>query len=223
MTRGMTRNLKASITVVIVVVGVLGVLLFVGRPSSPPAAAPQPAAAVAADLLVRSDSHRLTTAGGRVTFVEFLDFECEACGAAYPAIERLRSEYGERVTFVVRYFPLPGHANSETAAVAVEAAAGQGAFEKMYQRMFQAQSVWGEQRVSQAPLFRQFAGELGLDLVAYDRAVADPATLERVRADKRDGLQAGVGSTPTFFLDGQRLQPRSFDELRASIERALAR
>lgn len=219
----MTRNLKASITVVIVVVGVLGVLLFVGRPSAPPPAAPQPAAAVAADLLVRSDSHRLTAAAGRVTFVEFLDFECEACGAAFPAVERLRAEYGERVTFVVRYFPLPGHANSETAAVAVEAAAGQGAFEKMYQRMFQTQSVWGEQRVSQAPLFRQFAGELGLDLVAYDRAVADPATLERVRADKRDGLQAGVGSTPTFFLDGQRLQPRSFDELRASIDRALAR
>src|SRR3546814_20271171 len=59
------------------------------------------------DRLVRPDSQRLSEASdGKVTFVEFLDFECEACGAAYPAIEELRDQYGAEITFVVRHFPL---------------------------------------------------------------------------------------------------------------------
>ena len=225
----MTKNLKATITVVLVAVGVLALLLLVNRPSGPePAAqgssAAQTVAPVApADMLVRENSHRLSTAAdGRVTFVEFLDFECEACGAAYPAVEQLRSEYGDRVTFVARYFPLPGHFNAQNAAVAVEAAAQQGRFEAMYQRMFETQTTWGEQRVSHAPLFRQFAADLGLDMAAYDRAVANPATLQRVHADQQDGHAAGVQGTPTFFLDGRKLEPRSIDDLRTALDQALA-
>ncbi len=86
--------------------------------------------------------------------VEFLDFECEVCGAVYPVMEELREEYDGEVTFAVRYFPLPGHFNSGNAAVAVEAAAQQGAFEAMYQRMFETQSEWGEGRESEADRFR---------------------------------------------------------------------
>lgn len=50
-----------------------------------------------------------------MTFVEFLDFECESCRAAYPANEQLRKDYEGRVTFVVRYFPIPSHFNAERA------------------------------------------------------------------------------------------------------------
>ncbi|MHA6631453.1 DsbA family protein [Pseudonocardia sichuanensis] len=222
----MSTNLKATITAVLVAAATLTLLLFLNRPDAPEAsdrAVPVDAAAVPAELLVRDDSHRLSTApDGRVTFVEFLDFECEACRAAYPAVEQLRSEYAGRVTFVARYFPIAGHFNADNAAVAVEAAAQQGQFEQMYQRMFETQTSWGEQQVSHAPLFRQFAADLGLDMDAYDRAVADPATLERVRSDQRDGQAAGVQGTPTFFLNGERLQPRSVDDLRAALDTALA-
>lgn len=222
----MTKNLKATLTVVVVAVGVLALLLILNRPSTPePAAQESPAGSpVPAELLVRENSHRLSTApDGRVTFVEFLDFECEACGAAYPAVEQLRTEYAGRVTFVARYFPISSHFNAENAAVAVEAAAQQDRFEPMYQRMFETQSTWGEQQVSQAPLFRQFAAELGLDMAAYDGSVADPATLERVRADQRDGQAAGVQGTPTFFLNGELVEPRSLDDLRTALDSALAR
>jgi len=219
----MTKNLKATLTVVIVAAGVLALLLVVNRPSTPEPAAQQTAQpGVPAELLVRDDSHRLSTApDGRVTLVEFLDFECEACGAAYPAVEQLRAEYGGRVTFVARYFPIPSHFNAENAAVAVEAAAQQRRFEEMYRRMFETQGSWGEQRVSHAATFRGFAAELGVDMAAYDRAVADPATLERVRTDQRDGHAAGVQGTPTFFLDGEQLAPRSIDDLRTALDRAL--
>jgi protein-disulfide isomerase len=219
----MTKNLKATITVVLVAAGVLALMLFLSRPGLPEPVAQEAAAGIPAEILVRENSHRLSTAADdRVTFVEFLDFECEACGAVYPAIEQLRSEYAGRVTFVARYFPLSGHFNAQNAAVAVEAAAAQGRFEAMYQRMFETQSGWGGQQVSQAVLFRQFAAELGLDMAAYDRAVADPAALERVRADQRDGQAAGVQGTPTFFLNGERLEPRSVGDLRAALDSALA-
>ena len=77
--------------------------------------------------LVRDNSRRLNTVpNSDVTVVEFLDFECEGCRAAFPMVEKLRSEYGDRVNFVVRYFPIPSHFNAERAARAVEAA-GAGA------------------------------------------------------------------------------------------------
>ena len=126
------------------------------------------------------------------------------------------------MTFVLRYFPIPSHANAENAALAVEAAARQGKFEAMYQRMYETQSAWGEQRESKAHVFRGLAQDLGLDMAAYDQTVADPATLERIRADRNDGLTLGVQGTPTFFVNGTRLQPRSIDDLRAALDGALA-
>lgn len=173
--------------------------------------------------VVREDSHRLSTAAdGQVTLVEFLDFECEGCKAAYPFVEQLRDEYEGRVTFVARYFPMPGHANGENAAVAVEAAAQQDQFEEMYHRMYDTQSEWGERQESQADVFRGFAEDLGLDMADYDAAVADPATLERVLQDREDGLALGVEGTPTFFLNDEKVEAQTTDEFIELIDAALA-
>ena len=113
--------------------------------------------AVAADgstPVVRENSHRLNSVpDSDVTLVEFLDFECEGCRAAYPIVEQLRAEYGTRVNFVARYFPMPGHVNGERAARAVEAAAQQGRFEQMYTRMFETQGQWGEQQTPADDVF----------------------------------------------------------------------
>lgn len=162
------------------------------------------AAPVTPGEVVREDSHRLSsTPNAKVTVVEFLDFECEACGAFYPHVEQLRQDYDGQVNFVVRYFPLAGHKNSGTAALAVEAAAQQGKFEQMYSKMFETQHEWGEKQDSQAPLFRTYAEQLGLDLAAYDKALADPATTARIEKDRADGLALRVTATPTFFVNGE--------------------
>lgn len=172
--------------------------------------------------VVRENSHRLSTASDdRVTLVEFLDFECEACRAAYPFVEQLREDYEGRVTFVARYFPLPGHTNSQNAAVAVEAAAQQDRFEDMYDRMYETQAEWGESQDSKAALFRTFADDMGLDMAEFDAAVADPATLERVLQDRDDGVALDVQGTPTFFLNGEKIEPESTDEFIELIDAAL--
>ena len=198
---------------------VVGVAVVVTKPSTEPGGAQ---AAGASSSVVRQDSHVLDEAGeGAPVLVEFLDFECEACLAAYPLVEQVRKEYAGELTFVVRYFPIDGHANSMNAAVAVEAAAQQGRFEDMYERMYQTQPEWGKQQESKAPLFRQFAQELGLDIEAYDAAVADPATQQRVEQDRQDGMALGVQGTPTFFLDGEPMQLTSAEDFRAQIDAAV--
>jgi len=211
-----SANLKISaalVAVFVVGLAIFGVVRTQGDDD--------PAAATAS--VVREDSHRLSTAeDGRVTLVEFLDFECEGCLAAYPFVEELRQVYDGQITFVARYFPMPGHANAENAAVAVEAAAQQGRFEDMYDRMYETQPEWGEKQESQAAVFRGFAEEMGLDMAAYDAAVEAPETLARVLRDREDGIALGVEGTPTFFLNGEKLTVETTDEFIAELDAALA-
>ena len=217
----MRRNVSLSLLLIAVFVAVVAVAVGVTRPPSGTGVADS-ARTSSAVPVVREDSHVLSDAGeGAPVLVEFLDFECEACLAAYPLVEQIREEYAGELTFVVRYFPIPSHANAMNAAVAVEAAAQQGRFEDMYTRMYQTQSEWGEQQDSKAPLFRQFAQDLGLDMAAYDAAVADPATQQRVEQDRQDGMALGVQGTPTFFLDGELLQPASTEDFRAQVDAAV--
>src|SRR5690606_3415411 len=116
-------------------------------------------------VVLREDDRRLQTAeDGTVTLVEFLDLECEACGALFPIVEQVREKYADKVTFAVRYFPT--HANSEAAAAAAEAAGEQGKFEEMYTTMFENQQEWAEQQTSQDDVIRGYAEELGLDMAA---------------------------------------------------------
>ena len=226
---GSTRALVLSATLIVLVVAVIVSLVYASRDEAPAgtAASGEPGAALGAPvpgaLLVRADSHRLgVPAGDRVRFVEFLDFECEACRAAFPTVERLRAEYAGRVDFVARYFPLPGHANAEPAAAAVEAAARQGRFEPMYRTMYETQALWGDQRVPHAATFRGFAERLGLDMAAYDRDVADPRVLERVLGDRDDGISVGVQGTPTIFINDRPVDgDRSYPALKAALDRAL--
>ena len=151
----------------------------------------------------------------------FLDFECEACGAVYPVIEDIRKQYDGEMTYVARYFNT-NHANSMNAALAAEAAAQQGKFEEMYRKLFESQPEWAEQQESQADKIRGYAEELGLDMQAYDQAVADPATQQRVEEDHNAGLSLGVQGTPTFFLNGELLQPQSVNDITDALDAAIA-
>ena len=218
----MTRSVKVSIVLIAVFAVALASFLFWSSTNSDASAAAEDAAGDPAAVAVRENSHRLNDPPeSRATFVEFLDFECEACRAAYPAVEQLRETYGDTVTFVVRYFPIPSHVNAERAARAVEAAAQQGRFEAMYQKMYETQAQWGEQQAPMDNLFREFAAGLGLDMTAYDAAYDDPATLERIRADVADGQALGVQGTPTFFVDGVRVEATDISYLTNALDAAL--
>ncbi|MFD1861166.1 disulfide bond formation protein DsbA [Aeromicrobium camelliae] len=205
--------------VVLVALTVVGALAAwterdAGPRSTPAGAAP---GVVAADtrFLDRPD-------GAEVTVVEFIDFECEVCRAFHPEVERLRGAYGDRMAFALRYFPMPGHSNSVPAALAIEAAAQQDRLEDMYRMLLNRQAEWAEAGdVDRAPVFREYAVELGLDMAAYDAAVADDATVLRVAADFEAGRALGVDGTPTFFVDGKPVELTSLGDLERAIVAAL--
>jgi protein-disulfide isomerase len=219
----MKTPVKATlVTTAVVVVLVVAALIYVLVNQSQ-AAPPSSGDGSSSAQLVRENSHVLDDGGeGAVTVVEFLDFECEACGSFYPIVEDLREQFAGEITYVVRYFPLPGHFNSKNAAIAAEAAAQQDRFEDMYHRLFETQAEWGEAQESRADLFRDFAEELGLDMAAYDAAVADPSTTERVDQDFEEGRALGVSSTPTFFVDGKLAELQEWDDLENLIQAAVS-
>lgn len=223
----MTKNLKISLAIVAAAVLAVGALVLFtrsGTPSAPAEQAGGPATAPAS-VLVRPDSHRLSTAAdGKVTVLEFLDLECEGCGAAYPGVERLRKEYGDRVTFVIRYFPLPAHRNALLAARAVEAAGRQDKLEPMYRTMYETQATWGDQQVSHRGTFLGFARELGLDMAEFEKDLDAPAVTARVLKDRNDGISLGVQGTPTFFINGAGFTGApTYQGLKAAIDAELAR
>lgn len=174
-------------------------------------------------LIENADSHALTDpADAQVTVVEFLDFQCPGCGDLEPTMQELRADLGNEVRFVVRNFPLIDiHPNAVDAAVAAEAAADQDEYAAMHDALFANQDEWTGLDDA-TDYFRDLADELGLDLDAYDAAVADPATEERVMADRADALDLGLQGTPSIIVDGQLVQLQQLSDVRTAIEAALA-
>lgn len=206
------------VTAILLLIAGVVVVLAIANPfgeKSAPAAIP----------VVAENSHHLDEAPeGSITFVEFLDFECPACAAAAPVVEQLRTDYAGRVDFVQRYLPLPGHRNAEPAALAAEAAAQQGKLSEMTAVLFANQRTWGNAPDDRSADFRSMAEALELDMDAFDAAVADPATLERVNFDRDAALELGVKQTPSFFVDGELLDGvGGYQDLAKALDAALAK
>lgn len=173
-------------------------------------------------LAVANDDHIKGNPAARVVLVEYLDFECGVCGTYHPLIKDLLEEFGEEIIVVNRYFPLVGHRNAMNAALAVEAAGRQGKYFEMHDLLFEKQADWIGQQFSNRDLFDQYALELGLEMEQYKRDLDSPEVRERVQRDLESGQALGVNSTPTFFLNGERIpNPRSLEDFRTLIKAAL--
>lgn len=171
---------------------------------------------------VTAEDHTKGAVEGHVVLVEYLDFECEACGAYYPIIKSLEETFKTDVTFVARYFPLPGHRNGLPAALAAEAAGRQGKFWEMHNLLFERQKEWGEKQVETPEVFEGFAAELGLDMDKFRTDVASPEVKARIQRDMESGRALGVNSTPSFFINGERIEnPQSERDFWRVLESAV--
>lgn len=154
-----------------------------------------------------------------VTLIEYLDFECEACGAYFPLVKQLEKAFPNDLKIVLRYYPLPGHKNGLTAALAVEAAARQGKFIEMHDLLFTEQKNWGEKPAPTPEVFEGYAQKLGLDLAKFKQDVASQSVKERVQRDVSSGTKLGNTGTPSFYLNGQKIQnPRSLEDFKTLIQ-----
>lgn len=170
-------------------------------------------------LTISSDDYSKGNSAAPVTLIEYLDFECEACGAYYPLLKKLAEEFPDDLRIVTRYFPLPGHRNGLPAALAVEAAAKQGKYWEMHDMLFESQKEWSEKQAANPALFEKYAVALGLDLETFKKDVEDPATFARVKRDMDSGQKLGNSGTPTFFLNGQKIEnPQGYEPFKELVQ-----
>jgi protein-disulfide isomerase len=155
-------------------------------------------------------------ADAAVTLVEYGDYECPFCGAAYPIIKEVQARTGEVLRFVFRNFPITtSHPHAERAAEAAEAAAAQGRFWEMHDLLYENQKRLRDQDL------RAHAERLGLDVEPFDRDLAEHVHVARIHEDFMSGVRSGVNGTPTFYVNGVRHDDSyDVDTLLAAIERA---
>ena len=140
-------------------------------------------------------------ADAAVTLLEYGDYECPFCGAAYPIVKQVQETMGERLRFVFRNFPITtAHPHAEQAAEAAEAAAAQGQFWPMHDLLYE------NQRHLETDDLIAYASRLGLDVPRFQRELADHVHAARVREDFVSGVRSGVNGTPTFYIDGERYE-----------------
>jgi protein-disulfide isomerase len=157
---------------------------------------------------------------GRVVLVEYSDFQCPACAQAAPIIADILDVFGEYIRFEYRHFPLPIHALAEPAARAAEAAGVQGKFFEFHDKLFTNQREWSTS-VNPNALFVRYAEEIGLDVDLFRRHLNSSLIRDRVRDSLREADELGLNATPTFFLNGERMQFQTYQEFFDQIARAV--
>ena len=161
---------------------------------------------------VTDADHSMGPATAPVTVVQYGDYQCPYCGEAYPVIARVLKEFPDQVRFVFRNFPLAEiHPEAVDAAIVAEFAAEKGEFWRAHDLLYENQHELG------LPLYERICATLGLSMQELREAAKRPAILDRIRADENGGIRSGVNGTPTFFINGERL-----DEGTPALESAVA-
>jgi len=163
----------------------------------------------AADVEGVAGEARLATgrATPKVTIVEWSDFQCPACKQAQYLVKEILGQYPDDVRLVYRHFPLVQiHKNALAAAELAEAAAAAGKFWQMHDLLFERQSEWAEDKDKLA----EYRQELGIELGGSYK--------DKVEADMWEGQALGINATPTFFVNGKKID---VVKLKAVIEEEL--
>jgi len=171
----------------------------------------QPLSTVAKNLVlpIVERDHIQGPTDAPLALVEYGDYECPQCGAAYPVVKAVQEQLGNRLCFAFRNFPLMNaHPHAARAAEAAEAAGAQGSFWPMHDMLFENQGALEDRH------FAKYARKLGLDADLLIADLMNATHTLRVREDIRSGARAGVNGTPTFFINGVRYDgPRNKEAL----------
>ncbi|MGH7158032.1 MAG: DsbA family protein [Candidatus Saccharimonadales bacterium] len=200
------------IIIAAIVVIFSGILLFKGDKTDAP------------DSSLAASNHVVGENTKGVLLIEYGDYECSFCGQYYPIVKQVIDKYQNDIAFQFRNLPLQqNHKNAFVAARAAEAAALQGKFWEMHDLLFQNQSAWAQASNAQ-PVFEQYAAQLGLDIEKFKADFASPAVNDTINADIAEFRKTGAPmKTPTFFLNGNVIEPRSVEEFSQLIDDEIAK
>jgi protein-disulfide isomerase len=198
-----TSETKIFIGIILTTIFIVGVGITLSQ---------QPAKPIEKSQLIRSDSIQRGAKNAQTYLVEFSDFQCPACGAFRPAVDSIMNKYSDKISFTYRNFPLPQHQFANQTAQAFEAANEQGKAWEMYTYLFDHQVSLSDLTIYEA------AKQLGLDEEKFRKAITSNSYKEKIARDIKDGEVLGINSTPTFYLNGQKLDLSAPDDLIKAVE-----
>lgn len=139
-----------------------------------------------------------------LTVIKYNDYQCSACEHYFHLEHKLKEEMGDKVKFVSKHFPLNMHQHAQLASRAAEAARVQGKYQEMHEMLFNGQQQWANGNAQ--AIFISYASSMGLDVSKFKKDLNSAEMQRIVMADRREGMQLNVNSTPTYFIDGQQLE-----------------
>lgn len=156
-----------------------------------------------------------------VTLTEYSDFQCPACGQFFPVVKTLLEEQGDSIQFEYKHFPLITiHPYAVPAAKAAEAAGQQGAFFEMHDKLFENQQIWSK-GVNPQSFFNTYAEELGLDVDLFKTHMKASLIEEKIQSEFEEARELGLSSTPTFFLNGKKMEFETYQDFIDQIANAV--
>lgn len=171
---------------------------------------------------ITSQDHVKGNRDAAVTLIEYSDFQCPACRGYFPLIKKLNSDFPDNLRIVYRHFPLTSiHPHAIPAAKASEAAAIQGRFWEMHDLIFDNQSNWTNSSDVEE-IFESYADILKLDLEKYRADFDSKAVSRKVSSDRALALRQNLRGTPSFYLQGRRLENvNDYTTLKGIIEQEI--
>jgi protein-disulfide isomerase len=213
------------VIIAVVFLGALGAGLALYRSSRNPAQTGTQQTAATPNMFESFSPHARGSNTAPVTVEEYGDYQCPPCGVLFPDLKKIEAEYGQRLRFVFRQFPLTQvHPHALVAAHAAEAAGLQNRFWEMHDHLYENQSKWSVE-VDPRPLFINYARDIGLDVDRFISDMNGPQVEARVTADRLRGRSMGVTGTPTVFINGRMLRPElmTMEGMRSGIDTMLGK
>lgn len=171
------------------------------------------------NILIKPHAPYKGAFAAKVTIVEFLDPECEACSAMYPLVKKIYEEYKTDIRLIVRYMTY--HQNSKYVANILEGARVQNKYWEALELLFQTQDQWANHQSPNPALIPGILKPLNLDINKIVSDAKNGKYDEQILEDFEDGKRVGVKGTPTFFINGQVLQELGYESLKREIESKL--
>jgi protein-disulfide isomerase len=194
-----TEN-KVLITIVVVTLG----LLFGGAYYLTVSAPPEAKETIDMKEALSSSAFSKGDTNAPIKVVEYADFQCPACGASEPIVQKVLTEYQDKIYFEYHHYPLQQHRWAQDAAEVSEAAGEQGKFWEYHDLLFAKQNDWSENS-NAVGMFKQYAKDLKLDEKKFNESIDSHEYRDKVLDSVKKGNSLAVNSTPTFFVNGKRV------------------
>lgn len=174
---------------------------------------------------VKPSEHVVGNGTKKVTLIEYGDLQCPACKQYYPLVKEIKETYGNDIKFQFRHYPLTQiHPNAFIGSRAAEAAGNQGKFFEMHDLLYENQESWSQASDPTAVL-NTYAGQLSLNVDQFKKDMASATTAAIINADIKEGKALGANSTPTFVINGRKIEenPRSLEDFKKLIDDEIAK